>query len=130
MSHVDTYPPLEVHVVGGTVDVGEKRPKEYRASHRTYVLNAANPYLNIAGFDPARKCAYLNVLDNSIVLTSNLGQASDLANTAIGNAYASPNGRLLAVSAGSEYLLETQDELWVSANAYPTRVGVTIVREI
>lgn len=128
MSHVDTYPPLEVHVVGGTVDVGEKRPKENRASHRTVVLNAANPSYNIAGFDPARKCVYLNVLDNPVVLTSNISQANDLANTT--GTLTTPNGRLLAVSAGSEYLLETQDELWISTNTYPTRVGITIIREV
>ena len=128
MSHVDTMPPLEVHVVGGTVDVGTKRPKENRASHRTIVLTATNPTYNIAGFDPARKCISLNVLDNSVVLTESTGQASDAANTT--GTLTTPNGRLLGVSNGSEYYLETQDELWVSAATYPTRVGITIIREI
>lgn len=128
MSHVDTYPPLEVHVVGGTVDVGEKRPKENRASHRTAVLNAANPTFNIAGFDPLRVCVYIDVMDNPVVLSSSIGQASDLANTT--GTLTNPNGRILPVSNGAEYHLETQDELWLSTNTYPTRVGFTIVREI
>jgi len=121
-------PPLDVNIVSGTLDVGTKRPKECRASHRTIVLNAANPTYNIAGYDPARKCISINVLDNPVVLSESTGQASDQANT-IGT-LASPNGRLLGVSNGSEYYLETQDELWLSAATYPTRVAFTIVREI
>jgi hypothetical protein len=122
--------PIDVNVVSGTLEVGTKRPKECRASHRTAVLNAANPTYNVAGYDPIRKCVILSVLDNAVVLSDSIGQASDLANTAIANAYANPNGRLLPVSNGSEYYLETQDEIWISANAYPTRVGITIIREI
>jgi len=122
--------PLDVRIVANTVTEGTKRPKENRASHRTAVLTAANPTFNIAGYDPARKCVSLNVLDNPVVLTESTGQASDQANTAVANAFGNPNGRLLPVSNGSEYYLETQDELWLSANTYPTRVGITIIREI
>ncbi len=121
-------PPLDVNIVSGTLEVGTKRPKECRSSHRTAVLNAANPTYNIAGFDPVRKCVILNVLDNPVVLSDSTGQASDTANTT--GTLTNPNGRLLAVSNGSEYNLETQDELWLSTNTYPTRVGITIIREI
>lgn len=124
----NAIPPLDVHIVSGTVTVGDKRPKECRASHRTAVLNAANPTFNIAGYDPARKCISINVLDNPVVLSESTGQASDLANTT--GTLTSPNGRLLPVSNGSEYYIETQDELWLSTNTYPTRVGFTIIREI
>ena len=101
MSHVDTIPPLDVHIVGGTVDVGTKRPKECRASHRTAVLTATNPTYNIAGYDPARKCISINVLDNPVVLSESIGQASDPANTSAVSALANPNGRLLPLSNGS-----------------------------
>lgn len=120
--------PLDVRIVASTVTEGTKRPKENRASHRTAVLTAANPTFNIAGFDPARKCISINVLDNPVVLTNGTGQASDTANTT--GTLATPNGRLLPVSNGSEYYLETQDELWLSAATFPTRVGFTIIREI
>jgi len=126
----DNIPPLDVNIVSGTVDIGTKRPKENRASHRTFVLTSANPTANVAGYDPARRCVIINVLDNPVVLSESTSQASDLANTVVANAFANPNGRLLAVSNGSEYYMETQDELWLSANTYPTRVGVTIIREI
>ena len=124
----DQLPPLDVHIVSGTVTVGDKRPKECRASHRTIVLNASNPTYNIAGYDPARKCVSINVLDNPVVLSDSIGQAGDQANTT--GTMLNPNGRLLAVSNGSEYYVETQDELWLSTNTFPTRVGFTIIREI
>lgn len=129
MTQMDIVP-LDVNIVSGTLNIGEKRPKENRAAHRTVVLTAANPSFNIAGFDPARKCVSLNVMDNTVVLSSSTSAANDPANTAIANALANPNGRILPVSNGSEYYLETQDELWISANTYPTRVGITIIREI
>ena len=128
MTTKQDIPPLDVNIVSGTLEVGSKRPKECRASHRTAVLNAANPTFNVAGFDPIRKCVILNVLDNPVVLSESTGQASDLANTT--GTLINPNGRLLPVSNGSEYYLETQDELWLSTNTYPTRVGITIIREI
>jgi hypothetical protein len=130
MSHTEALPAIDVNIVSGTLDIGEKRPKENRASHRTVVLTSANPTYNIAGFDPARKCVSINVLDNPVILSSSTSMASDPANTVVANAFANPNGRLLPLSNGSEYYLETQDELWLSANTYPTRVGITIIREI
>lgn len=127
MTHTEIEP-LDVRVVSGTLDIGQKRPKECRASHRTAVLTAANPTFNIAGFDPMRKSIALNVLDNPVVLSSSISAASDPGNTSGG--LATPNGRILPVSNGSEYNFETQDELWLSAATYPTRVGFTIIREI
>lgn len=125
----DQIPPLDVNIVSGTVNIGEKRPKECRASHKTIVLSAGvNATYNIAGYDPARKCISINVLDNPVVLSDSIGQASDLANTT--GTMLNPNGRLLPVSNGSEYYIETQDELWLSTNVYPTRVAFTIIREI
>lgn len=126
MSHTEIAP-LEVIVVGTTVQ-GEKRPKEYRTSHRTAVLTSTNPTFNIAGYDPARCEIYLNVLDNPVVLSGSIGAASDLANTT--GTLTAPNGRLLPVSNGSEYCVKGPDELWLSTNTFPTRVGMTIVREI
>lgn len=126
MSHTEIEP-LQVVIVGTTIE-GEKRPKEYRTSHRTMVLTAANPYQNIAGYDPARCEIYLNVLDNPVVLAGSIGQASDLGNTT--GTMTAPNGRLLSLSNGSEYCIKGPDEQWLATNTYPTRIGMTIVREI
>lgn len=120
-------PPLNVFVVG-TAEKGEKRPKELRVSHKTLVLNASNPAIEIAGYDPARDEIYMSVLDNPIVLSNSYGQANDLAN--ITGAMTAPNGRLLPVSNGAEYCIKGPNETWISTNVYPTRVGISVVREI
>jgi hypothetical protein len=123
----NAIPPLNVHIVSSDLK-GEKRDKEYRTSHKTWVLNAANPYLQIAGYDPARCELYLNVLENAVVITSSAGAASDLNNTT--GTLATPNGRVVPSSNGSEYCVKGQNEIWISAATYPTRVGVSVVREI
>lgn len=127
MSAEIDIPPLNVYVVGTAVK-GDKRPKETRVSHKTYVLNASNPVLQIGGYDPARLEIYINVLDNPVVLSGSIGQASDLSNTT--GTMLSPNGRLLGVSNGSEYCFKGENEAWISTNTYPTRVAVSVVREI
>lgn len=123
-------PLLHIHLASSDVALTnpEKRPKEKRVAHRTFILTAANPTVNVAGFDPARCEMHINVLDNPVVVSSSTGQASDPANTTA--ALASPNGRILTISNGSEYLIPGPDETWLSAAVYPTRVGVTIVRDI
>lgn len=128
MSHSEIEP-LLVTVVSGTVDIGnDKRPKECRTSHRTAVLTATNPTYNVAGYDPARTHVYINVLDNPVVVSDSTSMASDPANTT--GTLTFPNGRILPVSNGSEYCIPGSDEMWLSTNTYPTRVGLTIVREI
>jgi hypothetical protein len=104
----------------------EKRPTELRTSERTYVLTASNPYMQIVGHDPARKEILMNVLDNPIVLCRSTAQASDLNNTT--GTMAAPNGRIMPV--GLDYRIPGPDQYWIATNTYPTRVGVTIVREV
>lgn len=127
---LEDIPLLHIHIKKSDVPFYEpvKRPKETRVSHRTIVLTAASPAQNVAGYDPGRREVYMNVLDNPIVLSGSTGMASDPAS--ISATLATPNGRILAVSNGSEYCIKGPDELWVSAGVYPTRVGVSIVREI
>jgi len=120
-------PPVIVHMVKDDTKVQE-RPKEIRTSHRTITLTAANPYVQIAGPDPARVRIQLNVIDaNPVVVSGDIGQASDLSNTAA--TITAPNGRMITSSMG-ETNIPGQDEMWLSAGVFPTKVGMTIVREI
>jgi hypothetical protein len=121
----DYISPLLEHIV--TEQLSKKRPKEIRISHRTVVLTAANPVQQLAGVDPDRVTVRLNVIENNAILTSSIAQASDLANTTTGLTF--PNGRILA--SGTEYAIPgNANEIWLSGATYPTRIGVTIVREI
>lgn len=118
---------VPVHIVGDDTRQ-EKRPKEIRTSHRTYVLTAIQPYVQIVGFDPARKLISINVADsNPVIVCGDITQASDAANTA--PTAATPNGRIVTQGLGDVGFLG-QDEMWIAGGTYPTRVGVTITREI
>lgn len=117
-------PPINVRIIKDE-NAGEKRPKEFRTSHRTIVLTATNPWIQIAGYDPARVCIYMNVMDNPIVLSGSVSEASDPASTT--GTLLAPNGRLMQI--GNDYVIKGNDELFVSAAVYPTRVGYTTLRE-
>lgn len=120
-----TVPPLSVAIVSDATKI-TKRPTECRTSFRTVVLTAANPYMNITGYDPARVLIRMDVMDNPIVLCRSIGAAADLNNTT--GTMTAPNGRLMPP--GPDYEILGVDELWVSTNTYPTRIGMMIVREI
>jgi hypothetical protein len=118
----EPIPPLLVKVVPD--ESQQKRPVELRTSHRTFVLSATNPYMQVTGYDPALMEIYMNVFDNPIVICRSIASASDLNNTT--GAMAAPNGRLMAV--GPDYKIPGPDEMWIATNTYPTRVAVTLVR--
>jgi hypothetical protein len=122
-------PPLNVHVVGGLppLTIPDKMKKECRVAHRTFVLTAANPYMNILPYDPLRKEIHVETIDNPVIISTSVSQASDLNNQAAG--LAAPNGRILATNVG-EYVIPGPNETWLTAATFPSRVGVTIVREI
>lgn len=120
----DVVPPILVQIAPDPSK--EKRPKEIRTSHRTIVLSANVPYALVAGVDPARIAVLMNVMDNPIVLSGSISEASDTAN--LTGTLINPNGRLMPVNV--DYKIPGQDDMYISAATYPTRVGVTIVREI
>ena len=45
-------PAIKVHLVKS--DLQEKRPREYRVTHKTVVLTATSPTYQLMGVDPAR----------------------------------------------------------------------------
>jgi hypothetical protein len=77
------YGTMKVWIVGSDMPSGhDERPKEYRVSHRTWYLNASNPYLNIAPYDPGRIEMHVEPIDYPVILASSISQASDLDNSA------------------------------------------------
>ncbi len=119
-------PAIKVHLVKS--DLQEKRPREYRVTHKTVVLTATSPTYQLMGVDPARKEVHIEVQENQAVLSSNTQQANDLANTTVG--LANPNGRILNSAVGEYIIPGGANEIWFSAAVYPTRIGVTIVRYV
>lgn len=124
----DYIAPLEMHSQELEQIAKHLRPKEFRVTHKTVILTASNPIAQLAGVDPARVAVMINVLDNSVVLSSSISQASDSANTT--GTLTFPNGRILAVASGEYEVPGGGNEIWFSAATYPTRIGTTIIREI
>jgi hypothetical protein len=129
MSHAETgVEPVPVTVVN------HPTPSRYscRSSFRTIVLTATNPYAQLAGADPLRKCVRISGVQNPIVIGNSISQASDPNNLAA--AIANPNGRYIpggAALQAMEWIVEGGDnEIWFSAGVYPTIIGCEIVREV
>lgn len=124
----DYIAPLQVHSEELEQIAKHLRPKELRVTHKTIVLTSTNPVAQLAGVDPARVEMLVNVLDNAVVLSSNISQATDSANTT--GTLAFPNGRVFPANSGEYRIPGGSNEIWFSAAAYPTRVGTSIIREI
>jgi hypothetical protein len=119
--------PVPVEVINHPI------PKRYecRSSFRSIVLTAANPYQQVAGFDPLRERIKLSGVANAVVVGNSISQASDPNNVA--NPYVAPNGRFIpggAALAAIEWTIEGTQEVWLSGNTYPTIVGIEIIRKV
>ena len=126
MTEITAIEPIRVHVVLDDTKADPKERRiEFRSSEKTIILNAANPAQMLAGYDPLRDEVRIVVADNPVVLSRSTGQANDAANTT--GTLANPNGRIL-INGSQEYVARGANEVWVSTNTYPTRVGFEIVR--
>lgn len=126
MTEITAIEPIRVHVVLDDTKADPKERRiEFRSSEKTIILNAANPAQMLAGYDPLRDEVRIVVADNPVVLSRSTGQANDAANTT--GTLANPNGRIL-INGSQEYVARGTNEVWVSTNTYPTRVGFEIVR--
>ena len=124
MSHpLHPVTPLEVKVVNHP----EPRKFERRAAYRTAVLTAANPYAQLAGYDPLREYIRFSGAANAYVISGSISQASDAANVA--TPYVNPNGRLVQANS-LEIVTEGQNDVWLTGNTYPTMVGYEIIRKV
>lgn len=111
--------------------INHPEPKRYekRAAYRTFVLTAAQPFVNVAGYDPLRICIRLTGHTNSFVIAGSVSQASD-PNNAVPNPPA-PNGRLIPANAiNVEFVTEGQNEIWFAGNTFPTVIGCEIIRKV
>lgn len=125
MTQVQTEP-IEVRVVNHP----EPRRYEIRAAYQTAVINAANPYVQIAAYDPLRIKIRISGTTKNVIVCGNISQASD-GNNAAGVATAKPNGRLLP-SGTFEWTVEGQNDVWLTAATadLPVNVGYEIVRKV
>lgn len=124
MSHpVTKTTPIDVRVVNHP----EPANYEVRSAFRSAVLTATNPSIQIAGYDPLRKCIWLSPAVNAYVIAGSIGQAQDPNNLAA--SIAQPNGRYVPANV-PETIVEGQNEVWIATGTYPTVVGYEIVRKV
>jgi hypothetical protein len=118
--------PVKVQVVNHP----EPTRYEVRAAYETAILNAANPYQQIAGYDPLRMMIRISGTSKSVIVSGNISQASDADNLA-GIATAKPNGRLLPAGV-VEWTVEGQNDVWLSCATadMPVAVGYEIIRKV
>lgn len=129
MSHVDEMLPIRVHITGTDVvapAAAAKRQKRLTLSPHTITLTAQNPFMSLCGQEPNRTLVKVLVTDNPVVLCDSAGQAGQLPNTVAG--LTNPEGAYLPVST-IFYDFPTNDQLWVAAAVFPTRVTVVLVSE-
>ena len=119
-------PPVKVHITGSDIPFG-KRQAERRLTTFTKVLTAAQPFTQIAPYDPGRICAYIRALDQDTVVSTSLGEAQDAANTTASQPF--PDGQLIPKTDTTPTKFEGAQPMWITAAVYPARVTVQLLHE-
>lgn len=102
---------------------------EVRATYRTIVLTSVNPYQQVAGYDPLRECVRFTGHTNGFTVCGSIQQASD-PNNAV-NPPTAANGRFIPAGATQvEFETRGQNELWFAGYAFPTVIGLEIIRKV
>lgn len=122
-----SYEPVKVHIVSTEV-VPQPAPKPKRKNRRTVfetvVLTANEPVQIILPSSDARVKAYIQPLDNDIVLTSSKAQAQASANTETNVPF--PSGTYLPKSNTAPYPVEGNDAVYAAATTTATSSRVSI----
>lgn len=123
MPEGDVYTPIPVHI-SNTSDLApaiRNRRKAFRT--RTIVLTAADPVQDLLPQSEARCEAWvLQCGDNDIVISHSGSQAKATSNTVA--TLPNPSGALILKTVLFPVPIPTNDRMWVTAQAFPTRVTV------
>lgn len=93
----------------------------------TLILTATDPVQQLAPIDPLRRdCIVMQAGDNDIIICASKGEAQAGSNsTAL---LPNPSGALMLKTVLAPLSIRTQGRLFVTAQAFPTRVSVIITR--
>ena len=117
---------LKVHVASSDVPTIPTR-KQKRTVFNTVVLTAGEPVQEILPKSEKRICAYVQAIDNDIVLASSLAQGQSRTNTAA--SVPSPSGSYLPKANTAPLRLDGNDLIYAAATTTGTnsRVAVTAI---
>lgn len=118
---------LKVHIASSDVHPEAPARKQRRTVFNTVVLTANEPVQEILPKSENRYCAYVQAIDNDIVLASNLAQGQAKVNTAA--SVPSPSGAYLPKANTAPLKLDGNDLIYAAATttASNTRVAVTAI---
>lgn len=131
----EDYEPVRVHLASVEAGIGgapaaAARPRR-TATYETFVLTANDPVMAILPPDPEgrRTCAYVQAIDNDVVLGPTAGVAGAAANTVTN--VPNPNGTYLPKANTAPYPVEDSGPVFagVTTTASASRVAVTAVYE-
>lgn len=128
MSHPDASqngtaaPVVDVRVTNmpGMPAAAEKQRRAIQP--RTIVLTAANPVKVLLAADVSRKLVQVIAAGNPVVLCESESQAEDPNNSVA--TLPNPEGFLLPV--GVRIPIDTSEQMWVTAQAFPAQVSILI----
>ena len=123
--HHTEIDPVPVKITNMPAMPGANKKRRRAVMPRTITLTAAQPVKPLMAEDTSRKIAWVLATGNSVVLCESESQALDPANAIAG--LPNPEGFLLA--AGQRWPLETTEQMWVTAQAFPTQVSLLIINE-
>jgi hypothetical protein len=120
----DTYTPIPVHVENAHELVSAPAKTRRKAMRtRTIILTADNPVVDLLPQSEERCEAYvLQCGDNDIIVAHSGTQAKATSNTVA--TPPNPSGALIVKTCLFPIPLPTNDRVWVTSPAFPTRVTV------
>lgn len=124
----EVIPPIPVQVINQpSAPAIPREPEE--VTFTTLILTATDPVQQVAPVDPQRcECQILQAGDNDIVVAASKGEAQSASNsTAL---LPNPSGLIVIKTFLNPVVIKTQGRILVTAQAFPTRVGVIITRRI
>lgn len=121
--------PVPVHVVSGALLAAPKR-ELHRTEYLTVVLTADDPVQQLLPQSPNRVCAWLQALDNDVVIGKDTSQAGAATNTVASNPR--PSGAVIPKANTAPYPLDSNDVVYVglTTTGSASRVSVTAVYRV
>lgn len=122
----DTYTPVKVHIASSDVHQPVSRSeRQKRTVFLTAVLTASEPVQEILPKSEKRICAYVQAIDNDIVLATSLAQGQSRTNTAA--SVPSPSGYYLPKANTVPIELYGNDLIYAAATVTNSNSRVSVM---
>jgi hypothetical protein len=125
MNEVEEYPPVRVHVVSTEVAAAPKRRKQKRTVCNTAVLTSTEPVQEILPKSDKRVVAFVQALDNDVVIVTSISQGQAKSNTATNVPY--PSGTYLPKANTAPLRIDGNDLVYAGITTTASNSRVSII---